>query len=205
MAGEELIRIWLNVADRAEAEGYRNVNGIAALPARVRGDSSLWSERFLSRDSDPQYQKTGVQIGVHLSTADSPDLLRYDYRLDSRRLSIVESNNFMLIRIAEPPAPLNSSQSTLREYVEAAAASILNIRDGDHVWRFQFPDQIREGTIFSTQQTTDPLFLPQWTERADGGIHNRVLYFLCYKKVLQNAGYDDIKNWFDPEFRRQFR
>jgi hypothetical protein len=201
MQGEQLIHMWLNVTDRASAEGYIPIRDFGSLPARVRGDTSLWSEHFLTPSANPQHRKSGVQFGVHLSTRDTPDLLRYEYPLEAWRLTIIESNNFMLIRAGG--VLLNSPQPVLRKSIEAAAAAVLNMSDADHAWTFQFPDQIEDGAIFSTKPEADPLFLPQWTDRADGGFHKGVLFFLCYKKVLEIAGYEDIKRWFDADFRQK--
>jgi len=199
--GEQLIRTWLGVVDKVPPAALIEISDYSQLPNSVRGNSSLWSQRFFSVQADPHKQQTKVKLRVHLSTEDTPDLLLQNYEFKSWHVSVVESNNFTLIRVSGGADPCSLGEVQGRDFVQTVAHLILNVKDDEHVWRFELPDRLSDGIIFSTNPQVDPLYLAQWSDRADGGIYKGTLFFLCYKKLLSVAGYEDIKMWFDKDFR----
>src|SRR5687768_3599864 len=50
---DALITIWLDSIDRVRPEEYRPAAALGALPATVRSDSAMWSERFFASAANP--------------------------------------------------------------------------------------------------------------------------------------------------------
>jgi hypothetical protein len=163
------------------------------LPEEVRGNSTMWCERFFAPEANPHAQTAPPQRSYHLSTETSPDLLRHVYTVRQVALDVVESVNFTLIRTNRMP-PLTPQAA--RE----VAKIILNLKDAEHAWTFQVPASLVEGTWFSSDPDADPMSM-SWTDRADGGIRKGALVFLCFKKEADRVGYGDIRKWFDAGFR----
>ena len=202
MSGNELIDAWLNVTDRVPIAHCIPI-AFQDLPARVRGDSTMWAERFLSQGANPHTGHVPVTFAFHLATVNTPDLLRYEYPVPPYELEAVESINFTLLMIRQRPELLDIGPTARLSAIQSAIDTVLNVKDTDHQWTFQFPAALVEGARFSTNPGVDPLFLPSWTSRADGGIRHSLLYLLCYKKFFDRANFRDIKDWFDDAFRRR--
>ena len=199
--GEQLITIWLDVADRVGPADYHSVDDLAAVSGQARADSRHWAHSFFSPAASP-HQAAKVRHSVHLARADTPDLLRHEYAFGGLDLEVIESRSFTLIRIA--PAALDVlalPEAERPRAVKRAAESLLHLEGAHHKWDFQLPALLAEGVRFSTNPAADPLGMRHWHERADGGIRRRALYFLCFKKIGQILGYHDVQRWFDDDFR----
>ena len=203
MQGEELLVAWLGAIDRVSRNDFVSVENYDALSARVKGDSSLWSERFFTAGANPNAQTTPVKRSFHLATVDTPDLLRHEYQFKQWNLDVIESINFTLVRVQ--PGIMNLRDAERLSFISLAAKEILNLQDAEHQWIFQFPAKVTDGIKFSTNLGADPLNLASWKDRADGGVHQGVLYFICYKKFFDMGDYRDIQNWFDDAFRTHWR
>lgn len=197
---DDLIGVWLTVVDRAAAGDWVALPDFDALPPRVRGDSSMWSERFFTPAASPAAQAHAVR-GFHRATALTPDLLRHEYPLGALRLDVVESINFFVVRVDGTPAILQVPVAERPDRVRAAAAAILRLDADNHHWVFRLPAVLSEGSRFDTDEAADPLYLPSWESRVDGGIHDGRLYFVCYKKFFERASFRDGDRWFDGNAR----
>ena len=203
MAGDELITIWLSSIDRASQKGFVSLESLTALPDNVRGDTSLWSERFFTAEANPYHQTSGVNYSYHLSTADTPDLLRYEYEVKGLGLEVMESSSYTLIRVRPRVNLHDLKQEEKLNLIHQAAQRILNMQDEDHQWDFRFPEPIVDNSRFSTDPNADPIVMSSWVSRSDGGIHKGGLYFLLFKRIPDRAGYRDIQRWFDSAFRNR--
>jgi hypothetical protein len=164
----------------------------------VRGDSSMWSERFFQPAADPTRQPQAVRA-FHLAGPGTPDLLRHLYVFDGAPLEVVESINFSLVRSGAPLLPLAPASRASR--VRALAARLLQLETPTHRWAFQLPAELADGARFCTDPDADPMSLVSWESRVDGGIRNGQLWFLAYKKFFDRADFRDIDRWFDEPFR----
>ena len=116
MLDDELVTIWLDSIDRVAPDAYKTV-AFDALPPEVRGDSSLWSERFFTAAANPHNRKAVVQWSYHLATADTPDVLRCEYSVQKYDLDVIETRSYVITRI-------RVNQSPNREAILAAAEDI---------------------------------------------------------------------------------
>lgn len=203
MEGDELVTIWLSSIDRASRKGFVPLASLKALPDNVRGDTSLWSERFFTSEANPYHQTSGVKYSYHLSTDDTPDLLRYEYEVKWLGLEVIESSSYALIRVRQRVNFHDLKQEDRVSLVNRTAQVLLNMQDEHHKWDFRFPDAIADNSRFSTDPTADPIVMSSWMSRADGGIHRGDLYFLLFKRIPERAGYRDIQRWFDSAFRNR--
>ena len=204
MQGTELIDIWLNIAERrVPRDRYRPVASLDELPARVRGDSSLWGERFFTPAADPSRQ-TRARRSVHVADAHTPDLLRHEYAFKGWQLEVIESINFFIVRATGTPPILERTPAERGDAIRALAAAVLQMETADHRWVFDIPPAPGEGARFSTDPSADTLHLVSWTSRVDGGISQGRVFFLCYKKFFERADYRDIDLWFDDAFRARY-
>ncbi len=68
---------------------------------------------------------------------------------------------------------------------------------------YELPEEVAEGTMFSISASSHPMMLSSWHERADGGIRNGALWFLCFKRVPQLMGFSNPDLWFEEPFRNE--
>jgi len=204
---DNLIIAWLDAVDRATAAGFVRVERLDQLPAQARADSVHWAQYFFTDASSPHNPALQLAHSFHLARADTPDLVRHDYRAAALALRVVESRNYTFVFIEQPPI-LETAAEKRKAVVEQTAHAVLRMDDARwpqlaHTWRFVLPALVEEGTRFSTRPTELPEGMPSWTSRVDGGVHHGELYFLCYKKRDQMQGFLNSQSWFDPEFRSQ--
>ena len=201
MEGDELIRIWLDSIDRVSRKGFVPLADFKTLPDAVLGGTRLWSARFFTPEANPTHQTNGIKYSYHLSTADTPDLLRYEYEFKSLNLEVIESSSYTFVRVRQRPGSADLKQNERVGFINRTATMILNMRDENHNWEFQFPSAVADDTRFSTDPNADPIAMTSWESRADGGIRNGDLYFLLFKKIPDRPAYPDIQRWFDNRFR----
>jgi len=204
LEGKELVSAWLRSVAQVPLKTFIPVDSFQDLPARVRGDSSLWSERFFSDLAHPHKQTNKVQHGIHVATENTPDLILYQYRVNDLELTVVESINFTLVFVGGI-ALFNMLERNRSEAINQAAKTVLNLKDDDHQWSFHFPEKLDDNAMFSTNPDVDPFAMYSWVGRADGGIYKRVLYFILFKKAPERMGYQNTQSWFDPAFRAKWR
>lgn len=204
LEGKELVSAWLKSVAQVPLKTFTVIDSFQDFPAKVRGDSSLWSERFFSDLAHPHQQKDKVTYGIHIATDSTPDLILYQYRVKDLDLTVVESVNFTLIFVGGVTL-FNALERSRPDLISHAAETILSMKDSDHQWSFQFPEKLEDNAMFSTNPNIDPFAMHSWMDRADGGIYRRVLYFLLFKKIPDRVGYQNTQNWFDQAFRAKWR
>jgi hypothetical protein len=122
-------------------------------------------------------------------------------------LRLYETVDFVLLRIEEGGENvLKVSQDKRRDAIAAMAGLLLNpppaLKAGrpQATWPFEFAGMIEDGSRFSTDASLEPLVMPSWASRVDGGIRAGHLYFVCFKKRQSGDGRLIMLNshhWFD--------
>jgi hypothetical protein len=190
---DELVTIWLDSIDRVALDAYRPI-AFDALPAIVRGDSSLWCERLFTSTANPHTRKMDVKWSYHLATEDTPDILRAEYVIPPYAVEMLETRGYVVARVRKADVPD-------RGFVLAVAEAMLLKPPGTAVWNFQFPAALSEGSRFTTNSALGPHLIASWEDRTDGGVRKGALFFLRFKKSLERIGYPDLRRWFDDAFR----
>ena len=208
---DDLVGAWLNMIDRAEGAWIPHPD-LASLAdgSAVKQDSEKWCGTFFKTEVNPHLANPTATLTVHEATADTADLIRYDYGASGMRLRVYESVDFAVLRIEEADVDiLKLSQDKRSAAIAAVAARLLAkpaTANGGAVarasWPFKFPQSVEDGSRFSTDASQEPLTMPSWTSRVDGGIHAGHLYFLCFKTRQSGDGRLILLNshhWFDGQ------
>jgi hypothetical protein len=210
-AATELICGWLASVDRVRPEQYTALKSFDDAPEQARADSCFWCDSFFSQEANPHDPCAEVRWQIHLSTADTFDLLRCEYAVGGIRLEVIESRNFTLIQVHEP-----SADEILKHREPERGAEVLRIAGvlfnmpgnttayGTNVPAFRLLPTISGECVFSTNAGADPFLLPLWSERVDAGIHAGKIFFLYYKKISQLAGFLNAQEWFEDDVRSRF-
>jgi hypothetical protein len=205
---DDRVGAWLNMIDRAEGAWIAQTD-FTALPdgATVRQDSEKWCGIFLKPEVNPHAANPAAALAIHHATADTADILRYDYGLTKMRLRLYETVDFVLLRIEEGGEDiLKVSPDKRRDAIAAMAGLLLNpppaAKAGrpEATWSFEFSGIIEDGSRFSTDASQEPVVMPSWASRVDGGIFAQHLYFVCFKKRQSGDGRLIMLNshhWFD--------
>ena len=199
LAGE-LARRWLIAVDRAEK--YTPLRDLAELPPQALASSGFWCASLFPSCADPHEPELSARVSVHVATADTLDLLKHDYAVNGISVSLIESRNFALLRVARENADILAQAAAKRgEEIRRVAKAIFGGTDQQPLPAFVLPKVIEEGVTFSTAPLANPLLIATWRDRIDGGIHHEGLYFLCYKRISQIVGFWNGREWFDEDFR----
>jgi hypothetical protein len=207
----DLIGAWLDMIDRAKGE-WVTVPDLKGLPdgQGVRHDSERWCALFCKPAADPHTAAAMPAIAIHRATPDTADIIRYDYAAGNMRLGLVETVDFVLLRVEHADIELlKLSQDDIPVAITSIAGMLLNkpspvgpATGQAHAWAFPFTKPIQEGSRFSTGPSQDPHLMPSWTSRVDGGIRGGHLYFMCFKKRESGDGRLIMLNshhWFDGQ------
>ena len=204
MPDDDLVMIWIASVERVTRDDWTSLADWSMLDSEVRGDSSMWLERFLSPAADPE-ERSGVDHSIHVATDETSDLLRHEYEVDSRTVVVTEQRNFALVEIPDPEFdPAGPDETAKQATVNRIAQHLLNMAGGRKKLEFKFAGPLVEGSRFSTNTHADPFALRDWSERVDGGVRNGRLWFLFFKKQPQRVGYEDSQDWFSENLRNHF-
>ena len=206
---DDLIGAWLNMVDRADPAWIAPAN-FTALPdgASVQLDSEKWCGVFFKPEANPHAAIPAATLAIHHATADTADILRYNYGSTTMRLRLYETVDFALLRIEEGADILHSSLDERPGAIADMARRLLNNPPATKAgappatWSFQFTKVIEDGSRFSTDASQEPVVMPSWASRVDGGIHAGHLYFVCFKNRESGDGrliMLDSHHWFDGQ------
>ena len=199
---DELERCWLAAVDRVEK--YTPVRDFGELPPEALASSCFWCSSLFPSCADPHEPALSARVSVHVATAETLDLIKYDYLVNGISATLIEGRNFALLRVARESVDILALPPGERSAeIRRIAAAIFSGEGRPPVGTFALPKTIKEGSRFSTAPSANPLFLATWSDRIDGGIHRGGLYFLCYKRVPQLVGFLNAHAWFDEAFRAQ--
>ncbi|WP_437652562.1 hypothetical protein [Sorangium sp. So ce1182] len=212
---EARVAAWLSAVARVPPDGFTPVERFDDVPAQARADSFYWCDSIFRSELNPHNEALGARHAFHAATDDTPDLLRHELAAGGLELTITEGRNFVLVqverscldilslcgpdraaavrRVAE--ALFNTGVESNTVGVAAAASSptavpVLCPAPGE-------VPELDEGTVFSSNPAVDPDLLACWKDRTECGVQGGRLYFLCYKKSSQRAGFANAWQWFD--------
>lgn len=207
-----LIIVWLNMIDRIGPEGFVIASNLRELPdrTRVQRDSETWCGRFLKPAVNPHNLTLKPRLSIHRSTTDTADVLSYESAAGGLGFRVYETVDFVLLRIEQmQPDLLSLAEDKTPGAIVSVAEATLNMRgtaltalgrEKQYNWVFTFTRPVKEGSHFSTDASKDPHTMSSWADRVDGGIHNKHLYFMCFKRRESGDGklvLLDSHHWFD--------
>jgi len=193
MLEKELTGLWMESIASIPSAAWRSLPDIASLPPAVRGDSSLWCERFFTPEADPHLRPAEVQWSYALATNQTPDAIRYIYSAAPYDLDTIETRAFTVVRL--------KLRTFTAATIQSAAGQLLQPPNIGNSWDFHLPEALTEGFRFSSDPSTNPLEIPSWEDLVEGGIRAGAPYFIRFKKVFQLQGYPNPRTWFDSDFR----
>jgi hypothetical protein len=217
---------WLAAVARVPPEAFTPVERFDDMSGTARADSWFWCDSIFREEVNPHNEAIGCRHAFHLATDDTPDLLRHEYSAGGLDLVVTESRNFVLVQVARScvdvlalcgpdraaairrlSAAIFAAGGGAAPAVPVTAAGGAAFRGplGDACVPLELPPVIEEGTAFSSNPEADPAVLACWKDRTECGVQGGCLYFLCYKKSSQRAGYENARQWFDEAFRCRAR
>lgn len=200
-AADELVTGWVDSALRVPASAFVPIDDLART-GKIAAASRQWSARFFAPAANPHLVTPKPRWSVHLATPTSFDLLRHAYDVGATRLDVLEARSFTLVRALGAAAPILAlPDGDHLAAVNALAASILRVRGDEHAWTFDAASPLADGARFTTDRAVDPLSMPSWTSRADGGIRGGDVFFLLYKRIPEILGYFANAEWLDDATR----
>jgi hypothetical protein len=201
MTNETLIEAWLGVVDHVKREEYAPLDpaDLEREPACV--ESKVWAGCFFAPEADPYREANAARHLYHLARPETYDFLLHEYTCRGIEIVATETANFSCVRAHRPGTRVLESADR-RLFVESLANEVLRMADAEQPWRFQFPEVLGEGVIFSTNPEASLYSMRGWRARADGLIRHGVVHFLCYRKMQQRLGFRNDQKWFSDDFRR---
>ena len=201
---DDLIGAWLNMIDRAGSAWLPQADFTAlADGAAVKQDSEKWCGIFFKPEANPHEAHPAAALMIHHATADTADIIRYDYGPAAKRLRLYETLDFVLLSMEQGGVEvLKLSQEKRPPAIAVIAQSLLNQPAPQTAWSFAFPPSIENGSRFSTDASQEPQMMPSWASRVDGGIHAGHLYFVCFKRRQSGDGrliFLNNRHWFDGQ------
>ncbi|WP_437678658.1 hypothetical protein [Sorangium sp. So ce131] len=203
---EARVAAWIAAVGRVPPGGFTPVERAEDLPAQARADSFFWCDTIFRSEANPHNEALGARHALHAATADTPDLVRHEYSAGGLELTVTEGRNFVLVQVDRSSVDILSLCGPDRvDAVRRVADSIFN-PGGAYTLDPAVPvacpppgetPVLDEGTGFSSNPAVDPDLLACWRDRTECGVKEGRLYFLCYKKSSQRAGYANASQWFD--------
>ncbi|AUX20708.1 hypothetical protein SOCEGT47_011810 [Sorangium cellulosum] len=208
------ITAWLSAVESVPPDGFTPIERVEDLPPQARADSFFWCDSIFRSELNPYNEGLSARHALHAATGDTPDLLRHEYAAGGLSLTVTEGRNFILIQVDRSCLDILSLGGPDRVAAVRQVAEALFNPGGDALvnpGRQATPARavpvgcpppgvtpvVEEGASFSSNPAADPALLAYWTDRTECGVQGGRLYFLCYKKSSQLAGYANASQWFD--------
>jgi hypothetical protein len=207
---EERLSAWLAAVARVPPEGFTPVERFDEISGPARADSWFWCDSIFAQEVNPHNEALRPRHAFHVATEDTPDLLRHEYSAGGLDLVVTEGRNFMLVQVARGSIDILAlcgpdRAAAVRRLEQAifngGRGAVLAGPLGEACAPLEVPPVIEEGTTFSSNPAADPTLLACWKDRTECGVQGGCLYFLCYKKSAQRAGFENARQWFDDAFR----
>lgn len=187
----EVLQHWIEQIESLRPNDFAAVADFARLESRARTESQQWCGRALSDAANPHAKPLAARHAIHVANGVNLDLLRHDYTVRDRPVTVFEGINFVIVQIP-------GRGPWTREAIEAEVRLMLN---ASQQWRFQFGESIEDGKVISTNPDVRPGLMPSWTQRADLVVRQGRLYFVVYKRYPQNIGFLHDAQWFEDAVR----
>lgn len=204
------VTAWLDALDRIRPEDWKALTDLRGLPdgAAVEENSRAWTARILSRVADP-YSNPDERRSVHASTPATSDALRHELTTDRWSLVIMETSEFILVRIDSEDI-ITKPRAAALDRIRELANLLLSNRGStgvgvDHAaeeligrWGWTFPEsEVRENFRFTTYSGPSA---SRAIYRTSGGVWGGRLFFVAPKLYWSSKGFAlsaDPQHWFD--------
>lgn len=196
----------------AEAAGFAPLASFDELSdgGGVSLDSRTWCGLFLGSEANPWRPDVEPERHVHRASDAAADLLLTRCPVDEElELEVIESVEFLLLRLVGTPAVPGASEAETDATIESLADRVL-ARSGSgtlssgqaepYRWEFSYHPPLADGTRFSSAPDEWPVTLPGWWSRVDGALDGGRLLFFGHKKRASGDGrmvFLDASAWFD--------
>ncbi|MBU0718092.1 MAG: hypothetical protein KJ749_07580 [Planctomycetes bacterium] len=188
------------------------------LPKDVKSQMYTWLEFTMQREVDPQRRASALEAGdfrVRVFAAyEKPqhDLVEYRWKRFGQDLRLVASRNAMYLDIdldeLERDSELHEHGDELVDRARALVSKIIQLSGEDPAYDrrpfeidLRWPDELTEGTEFSSNDEQSIMHLQGWYQRVDAYVKDGVLHILLYKKAPTAGGYFNATKWFPDDFR----
>lgn len=195
MKNEDIIFHWIELVEKVPSEDYILIKDFSSFPDPAKAESLMWSNWFFIEKASPHYSENKAKHSYYRAGRVGIDLLRHEYSFGGFNFLVREGINFTLLSVNLP------TSEKIKNLVEKISHATINMSDGEHQWRFHYPDKIIPKSIISTNPEKDIFFMSSWSERADVIVQNEKLYFLFYKKYPRSPtiGFRHDAQWFERE------
>ncbi|XXX78940.1 hypothetical protein WMF30_09195 [Sorangium sp. So ce134] len=202
------VAAWLSAVARVPPDGFTPLERFDDVPAQARADSVYWCDSIFRSEFNPHGEASGARHAFHAATDDTPDLLRHEVAAGGLGLTVTEGRNFVLVQVDRASLDILSLCGEDRAAAaRRVAGAIFNtgvasntvgvpMTSGPVGCPGNMPG-LEEGTAFASNPAVDPDLLACWKDRTECGVQGGRLYFLCYKKSSQRAGFANAWQWFD--------
>jgi hypothetical protein len=166
-------------------------------------ESAAATSVFLQEDFDPHAKV--INAVWRASSAAYPggmDLLRADYQMRGRQLTLFEGINVVLVRVLVPE---RLAKQNRRGTIEKLVGSIVATDTPDRRWRFTYPtslEELPEPVLITTEGAPALRDVKGRHDRADIVLWSREVVFVFYKKVEQYVFFQPDDRWFGPKARQ---
>ncbi|WP_437601139.1 hypothetical protein [Sorangium sp. So ce590] len=202
------VAAWLSAVARVAPDGFTPVGRFDEVPAQARADSLYWCDSIFRSELNPHSEAVGARHALHEATDDTPDLLRHEYTAGGLGLTVTEGRNFVLVQVDRASLDILSlcgpdRAAAARRVAEAIFNTGIEsntvgvpMTSGPVGCPGDMPE-LEEGMTIASNPAVDPELLACWKDRTECGVQGGRLYFLCYKKSSQRAGFANACQWFD--------
>ncbi|MEE2829147.1 MAG: hypothetical protein VX498_08160 [Myxococcota bacterium] len=203
------------LVSQAEAEGFESIEGFGVLPdgSSVAEDSRGWCHRIFAEGVSPWREGSGAERSVRRGSGTKADLLRHHWSSGEHRLELVESIEWLFLRVQPKDGGAPASWEEARRWLDAVLRtkgveydSFGQERPYELGFRFEGP--VTDGAGFSTPKTAPNELTESWTDRVDGTLERGGLSLLVHKRRSQSSGrliFLDSKHWFDGQAWESYR
>ncbi|KYF90305.1 hypothetical protein BE20_18065 [Sorangium cellulosum] len=204
------VAAWLSAVARVPPGGFAPVARFDDVPAQARADSLYWCDSIFRSELNPHNEAVGARHALHAATDDTPDLLRHEYTAGGLGLTVTEGRNFVLVQVDRASVDILALCGTDRAAAaRRVAEAIFNtgiasdtvgvpMTSGPVGCPGEMPE-LEEGVTIASNPAVDPERLACWKDRTECGVQDGRLYFLCYKKSSQRAGFANPWQWFEDQ------
>jgi hypothetical protein len=198
MNAKELIERWIQQIEAIGPEQRVAIPDFESFHSRARTESIDWCRRCLSPLADPHAETTKTDHSYHVAGRVNLDLLRHQYTVGDRSITVFEGVNFLIVESGGP-----KDGKWTREAIALAVQGVLGDKLSGPV--LKYPTDLIDGALISTAPGVDPAMMFSWDDRVDVLLRRGKLYVVCYKRYPPNLGFLHDAQWFEDELRSRRR
>ena len=199
---EPLLDRWLSTVRSLPDAAFVPLRGTADLLLRPMVESEASTSIFLQEDFDPHAKVMNPIWRASAAYEGGMDLLRADYQMRRRQLTLFEGVNVLFLRVSEPEELMKQDR---RRWIEDLVRSIIATETPYHRWRFAYPaglEELPEPVLVTTEGAPALRDVQGRHDRADIVLWSREVMFVFYKKVEQYVFFQPDDRWFGPKARQ---